>query len=139
MRKVLPLLLFLALFPGAAAAQCAGAEKAAPAEGTKCALPAISVKCHEACLSHDDEVVKTTEQAVVTGTIRCAHCDLHKGDQCRKVLVAAGHKVYRLCPEGLRGARFDAPSGRVVTAKGTLLEVKDGDAVLNLTSIEVKS
>ena len=135
MKRFFALMFVLTLVAGAALAHCGhcgvGDKPAAAAAGDH--------KCGEACPTHGKEVTKTTENAVVTGTIKCMHCDLHKADKCEKVLVTADSKIYKFCPETTKDIKLDKMSGKAVTAKGTVNEIKDGDSVIHLTSLEAKS
>lgn len=103
------------------------------------ALAAGDPKCGDACPAKGKEIVKTTEGAVVEGTIKCMHCDLHKANKCQKVLVAADSKIYQFCPDTLKDVKLDKLQGKAVVAKGTVQEIKDGDSVIHLTSLETKS
>ena len=135
MRKALSILFLFTLVSGAALAHCGhcgvGDKPAAPAAGDS--------KCGEACPTHGKEVTKTTENASVAGTIKCMHCDLHKADKCEKVLVTADGKIYKFCPETTKDLKLEKMSGKEVTAKGTVHEIKDGNGVIHLTSLEAKS
>lgn len=134
MRKMFALLFVFTLVAGAALAHCGhcgvGDKPAAKAEGKKCG---------ETCPAHGKEVTKTTDDAAVTGSIKCMHCDLHKADKCQKVLVDADGKIYQFCPETLKDVKLDKLQGKTVTAKGTVNEIKDGNAVIHLTTLETKS
>jgi len=137
MKKFFALMFVIALASGAALAcgghTCSG-DKAVTGDKA-----AADHKCGEACPAHGKEIVKTTENATVLGTIKCMHCDLHKANRCQKVLVTADSKIYQFCPDTLKDIKLEKLSGKEVTAKGTVQEIKDGDCVIHLTSLEIKS
>lgn len=131
MKKLFALLFVLTLATGAAMASgaCTMGDKAA----------AAGHKCGEACPAQGKEVTKTIDAAVLTGTIKCMHCDLHKANKCEKVLVTADNTIYRFCPDTLKDIKLDKLSGKAVTVKGSVQELKDGYAVIHLTSLEPKA
>jgi hypothetical protein len=144
MRKVLSILFLFTLVSGAALAHCGhcgvGDKPAGATTGEKkCDHAEKSAKCGEACPAHGKEIAKTTENTAVSGTIKCMHCDLHKADKCQKVLVTADSKIYEFCPGTTKDVKLEKMSGKEVTAKGTVHEIKDGNGVIHLTSLEAKS
>ncbi len=143
MRKALSILFLFTLVSGAALAHCGhcgvGDKPAAAAGEKKCDHAENAKKCGDACPAHGKDIAKTTENAAVTGTVKCMHCDLHKGDKCQSVLVTADGKTYQFCPETTKDVKLHKMSGKEVTAKGTVHEVKDGDGVIHLATIEAKS
>jgi hypothetical protein len=133
MRKLFAILIVLTFVSGAALAHCGhcGVGDKPAAAGDH--------KCGDACPAKGKEVTKTTEGAAVTGTIKCLHCDLHKGTKCQKVLVTADNKIYQFCPDSLKDVKLDKHQGKTVTAKGSVMEIKDADPVIHLTALEPKA
>jgi hypothetical protein len=92
-------------------------------------------KCGESCPAHGKDVVKTEKDVTLAGKIQCMHCDLHKENKCRKVLVTADKTIYQFCPDTVKTADLNALSGKSVEVKGSVMVLKEGDPVLHVATI----
>ena len=94
--------------------------------------------CGESCPAHGKDVVKTDKDVTLAGKIQCMHCDLHKADKCRKVLVTADKKIYQFCPDTIAEKDLAKLSGKEVKVKGTVLELKDAAPVIEVETLTAK-
>lgn len=99
---------------------------------------AAGKKVNESCPAYGKEIIGTEKDAALEGKILCMHCDLHKADKCQKVLVTADSKIYKFCPDTIAEKDLAKLSGKDVKVKGTVLMLKDADAVIEVETLTAK-
>lgn len=109
---------------------CPHAAKAKDAKSAK-------KRCSDKCPVKGHEVVKLIKDATIQGTIVCLHCDLHKRENCQKVLQTADKKLYPFCPDSVSEVELSKFARKQVVIKGMVHELKDADPVIHVKSIEV--
>jgi hypothetical protein len=91
--------------------------------------------CSATCAKAGKEVVNTTNDVVLVGTMQCAKCDLKSSDKCQKVLTTADQKSYVLCPNSLEGKDVKNLSRKQVQVKGTMFDLRGEDSVVHVNEI----
>jgi hypothetical protein len=94
--------------------------------------------CSATCAKAGKEVVSTTENALLVGTMLCGKCDLKRSDKCEKVLTTAEQRVYVLCPNSLEGKDLTNMSRKQVEVRGTVFGIQGGDSVIHVNEIALK-
>lgn len=105
-----------------------------------CGPAALADSCSETCPANcpekNHEVTKTITDASLTGTIKCNHCDLHRGKTCQKVLETTDNKFFQFCPQSVKAEDLDKLRDKQVQVKGTIKELKGADPVIHVASMQ---
>lgn len=120
----------------------------APSFAVACDSHAASGDAKGACPMGDhgkscpmkDKKVASSSDVEMTGTVVCAHCDLHKEKSCRKVFQSSTDKaVYDICPGSDMKSVEAAGDKALIQVSGKVVKAEDGTQVIEIKSAKKAS